>query len=132
MEHRLNWELIDYCTNIGIWIVFLVGFYAGYCCRKSWGNWLMFYSLAGGMVIMLIISLLFQVIGINGFGVFDEMVEYEKVIIRAHQDEKEGPDNYLNFVLQVQIGFICTLDVWFLFVVASHANCVDQELAEDD
>ena len=59
MEHRLNWELIDYCTNIGIWIVFLVGFYAGYCCRKSWGNWLMFYSLAGGMVIMLIISLLF-------------------------------------------------------------------------
>ena len=99
LKHVENWEMINYSLVFIIYIIFLVGFYSGYCCGKSWGNWLMFYTVAFGMVIMLGISILFWMIGVEGFGAVEQMLEDEKVLIYAHEDKRKGPANYLNFIL---------------------------------
>ena len=113
-------------------IIFTVGFYSGYCAKKTWGNWLMFYATLGWIIAAILVNITLMCLGVDAIP--GQRKQYENsgfAQTYTISDEVDGlkttqdqssVDAVFIFVKLTSIVMIIGIDGWIACILATYAN----------
>ena len=63
MEEGFNWEAFSHWMSFGYLLAMLINFYAGYCCKKAWGRWGLFYAMFQSTIFNFVMGIIMLIVG---------------------------------------------------------------------
>ena len=128
-------HILDIITKAVVFLfgtAFLVGFYSGYCAKKAWGNWLMFYVTLGWIGAAILVNIILLVLGVDAIpgqrnqyensGFASKYTVFEEVDGLQTAREYSSVDSVFIFVKVTSILLVIFLDSWIACVLATYAN----------
>ena len=106
--------MVYYVVTFIIGLITVIGFYAGYCCKKAWGAWTMYYSALFSYLFEIVMYIVVMITG------------YSLPTLAASINTGGNMGLALDYILTLL--FVVVFNGWLLSLIGSWANHIDEKV----